>query len=71
MVGYICKSFFYGREFVSDVGATLSPASWTAATITPRPCGPSYRMRRHADLSKAIHPPGAARDISPPGAAAS
>ena len=27
--------------------------------------GNSYRMRRHADLSKAIHP-GAARDISPP-----
>ena len=26
--------------------------------------GNSYRMRRHADLSKAIHP-GAARDVSP------
>ena len=32
--------------------------------------GNSYRMRRHADLSKAIHP-GAARDVSPPGASAS
>ncbi len=32
--------------------------------------GNSYRMRRHADLSKAIHP-GAARDVSPPGATAS
>ncbi|WP_420461490.1 IS21-like element helper ATPase IstB [Candidatus Palauibacter sp.] len=32
--------------------------------------GNSYRMRRHADLSKAIRP-GAARDVSPPGATAS
>ena len=32
--------------------------------------GNSYRMRRHADPSKAIHP-GAARDVSPPGASTS
>ncbi|WP_420463122.1 ATP-binding protein [Candidatus Palauibacter sp.] len=32
--------------------------------------GNSYRMRRHADLSKAIHP-GAARDVSTPRATAS
>ena len=32
--------------------------------------GNSYRMHRHADLSKAIHP-GAARDVSPPNASPS
>jgi len=33
-------------------------------------CGNSYRMRRHADFSNAIHP-GAARDVSPPKASTS